>query len=97
MGPAMTVATLRLDLRVGDGHNPWEKRRRMRTIMDKVHRSFNVSVAAADHETDPSRCTLAVVAVARTRREVRELLGRVAVAVASSSKAELLGHDITEV
>ena len=65
--------------------------------MDKVHRSFNVSVAAVDHDLDPSLATLAVVAVARTRREVRELLDRVADAVAAYPRAELLSHDITEV
>jgi uncharacterized protein YlxP (DUF503 family) len=69
----------------------------MRAIMDRMHRSFNVSVAAADNDADPSLATLAVVAVARTRREVRELLARVADAVAVYPKAELLAHDISEV
>jgi uncharacterized protein YlxP (DUF503 family) len=69
----------------------------MRALMDKVHRSFNVSVAAVDHEQDPAQVTLAIVAVARTRREVRELLARVADAVAGNPRAEILSHDITEV
>jgi hypothetical protein len=93
----MTVVTLRLDLRVGNCHTLWEKRRRMRAIMEKLHRSFNVSVAAVDHDLDPSLATLAVVAVAKTRREVHELLERVVDAVAAYPKAELLSHDITEV
>jgi uncharacterized protein YlxP (DUF503 family) len=93
----MTVATLRLDLRVGDCHSLGEKRRRIRAIMEKVHRSFNVSVAAADHEQDPAHVTLAVVAVARTRRDVRELLARVVDALAVYPRAQLLSHDITEV
>lgn len=65
--------------------------------MDKLHRYFNVSVAAEDHEDDPSRSTLAVVAVARTRREVRALLDRVADAVAAYPRAEVLSHDFSEV
>ena len=93
----MTVATLRLNLRLGHCHTPRETRRRMRAIMDKIHRYFNVSVAAEDDDHDPSLVTLAVVAVARTRREVRELLDRVADAVAAYPRAELLSHDITEV
>jgi hypothetical protein len=93
----MTVATLRLDLRVGNCHSLGEKQRRMRAIMDKVHRSFNVSVAAMDHDHDPLQVTLAVVAVARSRREVHALLARVADAVAVYPRAELLSHDITEV
>jgi len=93
----MTVATLRLDLRVDHCQNPREKRRRIQAIMDKVHRYFNVSVAAEDHDHDPSQATVAVVAVARSRREVRALLDRVADAVAVYPRAELLSHDITEV
>ena len=46
----MTVATLRLDLRVVHCQIPREKRRRMRAIMERVHRYFNVSVAAEDRE-----------------------------------------------
>jgi len=93
----MTVATLRLDLRLSHCDTTRENRRRMRAIMDKVHRSFNVSVAAVEHEGDPSQATMAVVAVARTRREVRELLGRVADALTVYPRAELLNHEITEV
>jgi hypothetical protein len=69
----------------------------MRAMMEKIHRYFNVSVAAEDYGIDPSLVTLAVVAVARTRREARELLDRVAEAVAAYPRAELLSHDITEV
>jgi uncharacterized protein YlxP (DUF503 family) len=93
----MTVATLRLDLRVSHCHNPREKRRRMQAIMDKVHRSFNVSVAAEDHDHDRWKTTIAVVTVARTRREARALLVQVADAVAAYPRAELLSHDIHEV
>jgi uncharacterized protein YlxP (DUF503 family) len=93
----MTVATLRLDLRISNCSTPREKRRQMRTIMDKVHRSFNVSVAALDDDEDPAQAVLAVVAVARSRRDVRDLLDRVTDAVAVYPRAELLSHDITEV
>jgi uncharacterized protein YlxP (DUF503 family) len=93
----MTVASLRLDLRVVNCRSQGEKRRRMRVMMDKVHRSFNVSVAALEPAQDPLQITLAVVAVARTRREVRDLLARVADAVAVFPGAEILSHDITEV
>jgi uncharacterized protein YlxP (DUF503 family) len=93
----MTVATLRLDLRVVNCSSPGEKRRRMRVMMDKLHRSFNVSVAAADNDRDPLGLTLAVVAVAASRRQVHQLLARVADAVAVFPGAEVQSHDITEV
>jgi uncharacterized protein YlxP (DUF503 family) len=93
----MTVATLRLDLRVVNCSSPGEKQRRMRAITDKLHRSFNVSVATADHDQDPHRFTLALVAVAKTRREAHKVLSRVGDAVAVYPGAEILSHDISEV
>jgi uncharacterized protein YlxP (DUF503 family) len=93
----MTVATLRLDLRIVHCRSLGEKRRRMRVMMDKLHRSFNVSVAALDHDQDPLGLTLAVVAVAGSRHLVHELLARVADAIAVYPGAEVLSHDITEV
>jgi uncharacterized protein len=93
----MTVATLRLELRVNPGHSPREKRRCMRAIMDKLHRYFNVSVAEADHTTDPAQSILVVAAVSRTRCEVRETLVQIADAVAAYPRAELVSHAIIEV
>ena len=93
----MTVATLRLQLLVADCHTTREKRRFMRAIMEKLHRHFNVSVADGDHDADPSQSDLTVAVVARTRREARETLTRVADAVAVHPRAELLSHAILEV
>ena len=93
----MTVATLRLKLLVVDGHTTRGKRRLMRAIMEKLHRHFNVSVAEGDHDADPAQADLNVVVVARTRREARETLARVADAVAAHPRAELLSHAILEV
>jgi uncharacterized protein YlxP (DUF503 family) len=55
----------------------------MRAIMDVLHRYFKVSVAEADHATDPARSTLSVAATGRTRREVRAMPVQVADAIAA--------------
>ena len=72
---------------------------RMQAIMDRLHRSFNVSVADAD--SGPSgeidRTVLVVVAVGRARRDARLILDRVADAVAAHPRTEVLAHDFTEV
>ena len=93
----MTVATLRLRLLVADCQTAREKRRFMRTILEKLHRHFNVSVAEGDHDANPSQSDLTVVVVAPTRREARETLARVADAVAAHPRAEVLSHAILEV
>lgn len=89
----MTVSTLRIDLRVA--HR--DKRRQLQAIMDKLHRSFNVSVAAADGELGPDSAVLVAAAVGKTRRDARETLERVADAVAAHPRAEVLASEITEV
>ncbi len=92
----MTVATLRLELLVTDCTTQREKRRRMRAILDKLHRHFNVSVAELD-EADPRHARLAVAAIGRSRREVHETLQRVSEAIAAHPRAALLSQIITEV
>ena len=70
----------------------------MRPIMDKVHRSFNVSVATLDDDADPAqatsgdRCNRAIAA-----RGARLCSTGSPNAVAVYPRAVLLSHDITEV
>ena len=92
----MTVATLRLDLRFRDCLTPRDTRRQIQTIMDKLHKHFNVSVADADLTGDPGATLLFVAAVGRTKREARETLERVADAVAAHPRAEVLSLAVTE-
>jgi uncharacterized protein YlxP (DUF503 family) len=93
----MTVATLRLELRLGNGDSLREKRRRMQAIMSKLHQHFNVSVAEDGRGDDPSHASLVVAVVGRSRRDTRETLERIAEAVAAYPRAELLSQVITEV
>ena len=91
------VATLRLDLRIRDCLSVRVKRRRVRAILEKLHKHFNVSVAEVDRRDHPSEAVLAVAAVAEGRREAREQLERVADALAVHPRAELLRHVLIEV
>ena len=92
----MTVATLCLELLVTDCTTLRAKRRCTRAILDKLHRHFNVAVVELE-DHDRARARLAIVTIARTRREARERLGRVAAAVAAHPRAALLSQVITEV
>jgi uncharacterized protein YlxP (DUF503 family) len=93
----MHLAAIRLELRIKDCLAVRVKRRRIRAIVEKLHKHFNVSVAEVDRRDHPSESVLAVAVVAETRREARELLGRVADALAVHPRAELLGHVLIEV
>lgn len=93
----MTVATLRLELRVGSGDSLREKRRRIQAIQTKLRQHFNISIAEDGRVDDPAHATLVVAVVGRSRRETRETLDRVADALAAYPRAELLSQVITEV
>ncbi|WP_406700228.1 DUF503 domain-containing protein [Singulisphaera sp. Ch08] len=93
----MTLATLRLELRVANCESLREKRRRMQAIMSKLRQHFNVSITEDGRIDDPSSALLIVAVVGRTRRDTRETLDRVADAVAAYPRAELLSQVITEV
>jgi len=93
----MHLAALRLELRIKNCLSVRVKRRRVRAIQEKLHKHFNVSVAEVDRREHRSESVLAVAAVAETRREVRELLGRVVDAIAVHPRADLLGHVLIEV
>ena len=93
----MTLATLQMVLLVGGCHSVREKQKRMRAIMGKLHKHFNVSVAEVSRGDDPSEARLAVAAVGRTRREVRQTLERVADAVAVHPRAQLVSQSFTEI
>ena len=93
----MHVAALRLEIRVRDCTSARVKRRRVRAIVEKLHRHFNVSVAEVDRHDRPSEAVLGVAAVASTRREAREVLDRVADAVGVHPRTELVRHAFHEV
>jgi uncharacterized protein YlxP (DUF503 family) len=93
----MHLAALRLELRIKACKNARVKRKRIRLILIKLHKHFNISVAEVDRHEHPNESVLAVAAVAESRREVRELLERVADALAVHPRAELLAQALIEV
>ncbi|MFO0953509.1 MAG: DUF503 domain-containing protein [Isosphaeraceae bacterium] len=93
----MTVATLRLDLRVSHCPAPRDRRRQMQAIMEKLRRHFNVAVADAEGPGGSDVSVLLVATVARSRKDARETLERVADALAAHPRAEILGQVIHEV
>ena len=90
----MYLAMLRLEVRIDDA--PRAKRRTVQAMLDKIHGHFNVSVAEVDRSNHPSESVIAVAAIGATRKEVREVLDRVADAVSAHPRAEVLSLELTE-
>ena len=87
----MSLATLRITVRIGPGFR--SKKRTVRAILEKIHRHFNVSVAEVGSQDHPSESVIGVAALGQGRREAREVLDRVADAVASHPRAEVVAID----
>ena len=92
----MNVAMLRLELLVIGCPTLHEKRRRIRAMIDKLHRHFNVSVAEVDRYDPLSEAVLGVAAVGATRKQALDMLDRVTDAVGAHPRAQLVGHAIRE-
>lgn len=91
----MYLAMLRVEVRIDDP--PRAKRRTVRAILDKIHRNFNVSVAELDRPGHPSESVLGIAAIGPNRKEVREILDRVADALGAHPRAEILALELTEI
>jgi uncharacterized protein YlxP (DUF503 family) len=90
----MFLATLRITVRIRVGLR--SKRRTIRAIVEKIHRHFNVSVAEIGRAEHPTESVIGVAALGNGRREVRETLDRVADAVASHPRSEVIAIDRVE-
>ena len=87
----MHLATLRITVRIRPGLR--SRRKTIRMIVAKIHQHFNVSVIEMAGSISAAETVIGVAALGTSRREVREILDRVADAVAAHPRADVLGVD----
>jgi uncharacterized protein YlxP (DUF503 family) len=71
---AITVGLLRLDLFISDGVTLKDKRRVVKSLLDRLHDRFNVSASEVDAQDLKQRSVLAVVCVANEGPHVERVL-----------------------
>ena len=86
----MPVVTLVLELCLADVTTSRQKKHQAEQILVKLRHHFNVAVADLSKENPSEPTALGFAAVARTRREAREILERVADAVSAHPQAQIL-------
>lgn len=84
------MASIELDLLLGDVHSLKEKRSLVRPIIAEVRRRFQVSVAEVDHLELHRRTSIGVAVVAHDSKHVVEVLDEVERFVAYRPEVELL-------
>ena len=73
----MSVGILRLSFHLQDCHSLKEKRSRVKPILVRLHKEFNISVVeAGDHDLWQS-CQLLITCAARDGQQAEGLLGKV--------------------
>lgn len=72
-----------------------DKRRVLKSLKDRLHQRFNVSVAETDHHDLWQRCELACCVVARDRRQAASVLSAADQLVANTGSARIIDSATT--
>ncbi len=90
----MVVGTCRLELRMPHTSSLKGKRQILRSIKDRVHSRFNVSIAEVGYLEEWQRATLAVACVSNEAKMVDEMLNKVVNLVEGHGMALLVDYAI---
>jgi len=90
----MTVGTCRVELRIPGNNSLKGKRRVVKSIKDRIHGRFNVSIAEVDRLDDWQRATLGIACVSNDARFVDEILSKVVNLIEGDADALILDYEI---
>jgi uncharacterized protein YlxP (DUF503 family) len=90
----MIVGSLRVRLLVRESHSLKDKRQVLRSIMDRLRHSFNVSVAEVEERDHRQLIVLGLALVGSEAQEVKTVLEQVVAALRVHPVAEFIDHQI---
>jgi uncharacterized protein YlxP (DUF503 family) len=85
---------LKMRLMVRESRSLKEKRRIISSLKDRIHSSFNVSVAEVESQDSHQHAVLGVALVTNDKRFAQEVLGQVVNLVRSHPVAQLLDYEM---
>ena len=88
----MIIGLLEIELKIPESRSLKDKRRRIKSIKDKVHHHFNVSVAEIGNHDLLNATVLAVAKVGRDKRSVNASLSRLMDMIERNRQVELLDY-----
>jgi uncharacterized protein len=92
----MVVGTLKIEFRIQDNHSLKDKRKILRSMVDRVKHKFNASVAEVGSNDNWQRIELGVTTVGNDRRHIDSSLSNILEFIESMYLAEIV-HVETEV
>jgi uncharacterized protein YlxP (DUF503 family) len=90
----MIVGTLKVRLLIREARSLKDKRQVVKSIKDKLHNHFNVSVAEVEAQDNRQLAVLGMALVSNEAHPIKVTLGQVVAALRSHPAAELLDHEL---
>jgi uncharacterized protein YlxP (DUF503 family) len=90
----MIVGTLQVRLLLREARTLKDKRQVIKSIKDRIHNHFNVSVAEVDELDNRQLAVLGMAMVSNEAHHLKQALGQIVEALKSHPVAELVSHEI---
>jgi uncharacterized protein YlxP (DUF503 family) len=90
----MIVGSLRVRLIIREARSLKDKRQVLKSIKDKLHNSFNVSVAEVDAQENHRFAVLGLAMVSNEAHPIKVALGQIVEALRAHPVAELVDYEI---
>ncbi len=90
----MLVGTLKMRLMIREARSLKDKRQVVKSIKDRLHNHFNVSVAEVDAQDHRQLAVLGVAMVSNETQHLRTALGQIVEALRGHPIAELLDYEL---
>ena len=90
----MIVGTLRVRLLLREAKSLKEKRQVVKSIKDKLHQGFNVSVAEVEEQDHRQLAVLGLAMVSNETLHLKTALGQIVQALRVHPVAELIDHEL---
>lgn len=88
------MGIMTVEIFIGEANSLKEKRRVLKSIVDRARSKFNVSISEVDNQDLWQRATLGVAAVSNESGHVSQMLDAVIRSIDSNGGAELINYSI---
>jgi uncharacterized protein YlxP (DUF503 family) len=90
----MVVGVLTVEFSIPGGSSLKDKRRLVRSLLDRLHNEFHVAAAEVNHQDNIRRAGLAVACVSTAARHANQILSRVVSVVERETEMVLVDYEI---
>ena len=89
----MTIGISIFELHVPAARGLKEKRKVIKSLIERIHQRFRVSITETDHHDLHQRAEIGIAAITRSEQDAEYLLGQIRELIESEPGAMLLGWD----